>query len=159
MRKRIWQYGWFVFLKHTKSIKAIIYDNTLNFATANLPASEVVMWRSLGYATLFGGVAYVVIRINGGAWQSKWLLLMRGSVILPAMFSCKVIRRNERYMAKMKMPRKLLSFTEQYLQNLGYWHFVFWKSWIHYALGASSNNVVCPLLKISTTIPIKIETE
>ena len=39
---------------------------TLNFATANLPASEVVMWRSLGYATPFRSVAYVVVRITVG---------------------------------------------------------------------------------------------
>lgn len=37
----------------------IIYDNTLNFATAKtFPVSEVIAWRSFEYATLFRGVAY-----------------------------------------------------------------------------------------------------
>lgn len=51
-------------MSHTESVcciklEVIIYDNTLNFATAKtFPVSEVIAWRSFEYATLFRGVAY-----------------------------------------------------------------------------------------------------
>lgn len=46
--------------------KVTIYDNTLNFATANLPASEVITWRSLGMLRSFRGCSG---KDNGGAWH------------------------------------------------------------------------------------------
>ena len=50
-----------------KKYKVTIYDNALNLSRQAFPASEVVTWRNLGYATFFG-VWFMSGKGNGGVW-------------------------------------------------------------------------------------------